>query len=129
MRALALAVLTGVGVSIAAPAALAEAVTTRIETRPFYGATVTLEEGVRVFRPLPRHDRVIINPGGMTPLSLSYSESRNYSFNEYVGGGHPTGSYGPAYYGAAGNILPHRRHHRRPGHSHGLGNRFAPPPR
>ena len=74
MRALALAVLTGVGVSIAAPAALAEAVTTRIETRPFYGATVTLEEGVRVFRPLPRHDRVIINPGGQTPLSLSYSE-------------------------------------------------------
>ena len=115
MRALALAVLTGVGVSIAAPAVLAEAVTTRIETRPFYGATVTLEEGVRVFRPLPRHDRVIINPGGQTPLSLSYSESRNYSFNEYVGG-HAAGSYGPAYYGAAGNILPHRRHHRRPGH-------------
>ena len=85
MRALALAVLTGVSVSVAAPAALAEAVTTRIETRPFYGATVTLEEGVRVFRPLPRHDRVIINPGGQTPLSLSYSESRNYSFNEYRG--------------------------------------------
>ena len=46
MRALALAVLTGVSISIAAPAALAEAVTTRIETRPFYGATVTLEEGL-----------------------------------------------------------------------------------
>jgi hypothetical protein len=125
MRALALAVLTGVGVSLAAPVALAEAVTTRIETRPFYGATVTLEEGVRVFRPLPRHDRVIINPGGMTPLSLSYSESRNYSFNEYVGGGHPAGSYGPAYYGAAGNVLPHR-HHRRPGHNHGHGHHVAP---
>ena len=124
MRALALAVLTGVSVSIAAPAALAEAVTTRIETRPFYGATVTLEEGVRVFRPLPRHDRVIINPGGMTPLSLSYSESRNYSFNEYVGGGHSAGNYGPAYYGASGNILPHGRHHRRPGHGHG--HHFAP---
>ncbi len=117
MRALALAVLTGVSVSVAAPAALAEAVTTRIETRPFYGATVTLEEGVRVFRPLPRHDRVIINPGGQTPLSLSYSESRNYSFNEYVGGGHAAGNYGPAYYGASGNILPHNRHHRHPGHS------------
>ena len=106
MRALALAVLTGVSVSVAAPAALADAVTTRIETRPFYGATVTLEEGVRVFRPLPRHDRVIINPGGQTPLSLSYSESRNYSFNEFVGGGHSAGSYGPAYYGASGNVLP-----------------------
>ncbi len=94
MRALALAVLTGVSVSIAAPAAFAEAVTTRIETRPFYGATVTLEEGVRVFRPLPRHDRVIINPGGQTPLSLSYSKSRSYSFNEYVGGGHPPATTG-----------------------------------
>ena len=120
MRALALAVLTGVSVSVAAPAALADAVTTRIETRPFYGATVTLEEGVRVFRPLPRHDRVIINPGGQTPLSLSYSESRNYSFNEFVGGGHSAGSYGPAYYGASGNVLP-RAHHR-----HGHGPRFVP---
>jgi len=74
MRALALAVLTSVSVSIAAPAAFAEAVTTRIETRPFYGATVTLEEGVRVFRPLPRHDRVIINPAGRTPLSLGIND-------------------------------------------------------
>ena len=47
--------------------------TTRIETRPFYGATVTLEEGVRVFRPLPRHDRVIINPGA-DATSLGYIE-------------------------------------------------------
>lgn len=36
--------------------------TTRIEPRPFYGATVTVEEGVRVFRPLPPHDRIIIDP-------------------------------------------------------------------
>jgi hypothetical protein len=43
-------------------AARAEARTVRIEPRPFYGATVTLEEGVRVFRPLPPHERVIINP-------------------------------------------------------------------
>ncbi len=63
-------------------AALAgKASTTRIETRPFYGATVTLEEGVRVFRPLPYHDRVIINPGGKTPLSLSYDDTRNYNYN------------------------------------------------
>ena len=34
--------------------------TTRIEPRPFYGATVTIEAGVRVFRALPPHDRVII---------------------------------------------------------------------
>ena len=49
----------------------AESFTTRIETRPFYGATVTLEEGVRVFRPLPPDRHVIINPGGQTPLSLN----------------------------------------------------------
>ncbi|MDX2159168.1 MAG: hypothetical protein SFW09_21905 [Hyphomicrobiaceae bacterium] len=53
--------------------------TTRIETRPFYGATVTLEEGVRVFRPLPPHGRVIINPGGATPLNLNYEEHRSVS--------------------------------------------------
>lgn len=51
--------------------ALAESYTTRIETRPFYGATVTLEEGVRVFRPLPPDRHVIINPGAQTPLSLN----------------------------------------------------------
>lgn len=63
-------------------AALAgKASTTRIETRPFYGATVTLEEGVRVFRPLPHHDRVIINPGGRTPLSLSFEENRTYNYD------------------------------------------------
>lgn len=50
--------------------------TTRIETRPFYGATVTLEEGVRVFRPLPPHQRVIINPNGAAPVSLGFEEKR-----------------------------------------------------
>jgi hypothetical protein len=35
--------------------------TRRIETHPFYGAVVTVEEGVRVFRPLPPHDRGLIH--------------------------------------------------------------------
>ena len=116
MRALALGILTGVSFCVAAPAAVAEAVTTRIETRPFYGATVTLEEGVRVFRPLPRHDRVIINPGGQTPLSLGYYKLRNYSFNQFAGDGHSAGSYGPTYYGGFGNVLPRGRHHGHHGH-------------
>ena len=61
-------------------AALAgKATTTRIETRPFYGATVTLEAGVRVFRPLPYHDRVIINPGGKTPLTLGFEQNHTYN--------------------------------------------------
>jgi hypothetical protein len=123
MRALALGVLAGIGTCVAASAALADAVTTRIETRPFYGATVTLEEGVRVFRPLPSHDRVIINPGGKTPLSLGFYESRNYSFNEYVGGGRDVVQQAPGYYGYGG-IAPRGRH----GHHgrHGHGRRLAP---
>ena len=56
MRHLVLAVLAGAGVATVVLPAAAEPVTTRIETRPFYGAVVTMERGVRVFRPLPRHD-------------------------------------------------------------------------
>lgn len=77
--------------------------TTRIETRPFYGATVTLEEGVRVFRPLPVERNVIINPGGETPLTLGINEThvyerrvvKNYNYNEGSGGNR-------TYYGGAG---------------------------
>lgn len=69
LRALAVtATLTFLGFTCGASA---ESYTTRIETRPFYGATVTLEEGVRVFRPLPPDRHVIINPGAQTPLSLN----------------------------------------------------------
>jgi hypothetical protein len=46
--------------------------TTRIENSNAYGATVTMEEGVRVFRPLPSERHVIVNPEGRTPLSLNY---------------------------------------------------------
>jgi hypothetical protein len=123
MRALALGIVAGLSICAGACPAFAQAVTTRIETRPFYGATVTLEEGVRVFRPLPPHDRVIINPGGQTPLSHSYSESRSFSFNEYTGPSYPVDAYGPSYYGGHGNVLPHR-HHRHRGHGHG--SRVAP---
>ncbi len=71
MRILALGLLTGVGVTLGCmPASAQQAYTTRIEPRPFYGATVTLEEGVRVFRPLPPHDRVIINPGNSAAIAL-----------------------------------------------------------
>jgi len=58
-------------------AAAADGFTTRIETRPFYGAVTTIEHGVRVIRPLPPDRYVIINPN-RTPLSLSFSESNVY---------------------------------------------------
>ncbi len=70
----------------------AESYTTRIETHPFYGAVVTLEEGVRVFRALPPDRQVIINPNG-TPLSLGFNETRvyehssNYNYNYGADGG------------------------------------------
>ncbi len=49
-----------------------DAYTTRIEPRSTYGATITVEEGVRVFRPLPSERHVIVNPGSLSPLSLGY---------------------------------------------------------
>jgi hypothetical protein len=70
MRTLAFGFLAGAGLALASAPASAESYTTRIEPRPFYGATVTMEAGVRVFRPLPRHDRVIINPGNATPVYI-----------------------------------------------------------
>jgi hypothetical protein len=71
MRTLALGILAGIGLTVGGLPAAADSFTTRIEPRPFYGATVTLEEGVRVFRPLPRHDRVIINPAGSAAVSMT----------------------------------------------------------
>jgi hypothetical protein len=44
--------------------------TTRIETRPYYGAVVTIEHGVRVYRPVPPTEHLIVNPDGATPLQL-----------------------------------------------------------
>ena len=89
--------------------------TTRIETRPFYGATVTLEEGVRVFRPLPPHGRVIINPGGRTPLNLSYEEHHSVSKNYHYGS--PGADSSAAAYAAAGEA-DRGRGWRRHGHGH-----------
>jgi hypothetical protein len=66
----------GLTVSLALTApAFAQAVTTRIETRPYYGAIVTVEQGVRVWRALPPHDRIIINPEGRTPITLGLNQT------------------------------------------------------
>jgi hypothetical protein len=47
----------------------------RIEPRPYYGAVVTIEHGVRVFRALPSQHLMIINPGNKTPVNLSFSRT------------------------------------------------------
>ncbi len=59
----------------ALPALAQQAHTTRIETRPYYGAIVTVEHGVRVYRPVPATDHLIINPDGKTPLVLDIGSS------------------------------------------------------
>lgn len=75
------------------PAMAEQAYTTRIEPRAFYGATVTMEEGVRVFRPLPPHRQVIVNPGNV-PLNLGFNDTRvtqrsvNHNYNYGGGFGH-----------------------------------------
>ena len=59
-------------ISLLAPAVAAqEASLIRVEPRPYYGATVTIEEGVRVFRPLPKTRTMIINPGQKSPLHIT----------------------------------------------------------
>ncbi|MBU1212277.1 MAG: hypothetical protein KJ587_13520 [Alphaproteobacteria bacterium] len=85
--------------------------TTRIEPRPFYGATVTIEEGVRVFRPLPPTKHVIVNPDGATPLALGFNETNvyekryNYNYHQHQhsgGAGYGRGSFFPG--GRIGHI-------------------------
>ncbi len=62
-------------VAAAAPAAFAQqAHTTRIETRPYYGAVVTIEHGVRVYRPVPPTTHLIVNPDGATPLTINVGD-------------------------------------------------------
>jgi hypothetical protein len=58
--------------------------TTRIENRPYYGATVTIESGVRVFRPLPPHRQVIIAPADGPPVNVQVRQTDN---NVRVDGG------------------------------------------
>jgi hypothetical protein len=76
------AVIALAGVSLASATLPAKAQsTTRIESRPFYGATVTVEEGVRVFRPLPPQGRFIIKADGTDALALGSSQPDNCACN------------------------------------------------
>ncbi|NRG18093.1 hypothetical protein HPQ64_10365 [Rhizobiales bacterium] len=55
--------------------AIADSSTFRIETEPHRGAVVTIEAGVRVFRGMPPVERVVVNPGGQTPLALELKQT------------------------------------------------------
>ncbi|MCR9056489.1 MAG: hypothetical protein NXI02_04080 [Rhodobacteraceae bacterium] len=72
-------------------AAYAESGTTRIVNDEPYGAIVTKEAGVLVFRGLPPTRKVIVNPEGKTPLDLKLTEVREtnvvvFSQDDYVRG-------------------------------------------
>jgi hypothetical protein len=109
--------------SSALPALASEPSTTRIEPRPFYGAVVTVEEGVRVFRPLPPHKHVVINPDNRTPVSLGFNEIVEKSYNYYYGEDRVDGSDG-GFGGFAGPGLPFGFAH--PGINHERRNRVGP---
>jgi hypothetical protein len=70
MRAFRLLPLVVIAAALPATARAETPHTTRIETRPVYGAVVTVEHGVRVWRPVPPTDHVIVNPDRV-PLVLS----------------------------------------------------------
>jgi hypothetical protein len=117
-RTLLSASLISASLLLAGASAASAASLTRIETRPFYGATVTIEEGVRVFRPLPSHRHIIINPDGKTPLNLTI-EDRTVTVNQYQhivdgtdGGVVYGGSAGffPGFFDKRRGIRHHRRH-------------------
>jgi hypothetical protein len=91
--------------SSALPALANESFTTRIEPRSFYGAAVTVEEGVRVFRPLPPHKHVVINPENKTPVNLSFNEFTGKSHNYHYGDGRVGGGEG-GFRGFAAPGLP-----------------------
>jgi hypothetical protein len=119
--------LAAIAANLGAGASAQDATTTRIETRPFYGATVTIEEGVRVFRPLPPHRHIIINPGAKTPLNLSLNESSerqtaydsgssngnayasNGSANGYASNGTDNGNNGGSSFTDSASGLPMRK--------------------
>ena len=56
------------------PAHAGGAYTTRIVPAHAFGATVTIEEGVRVFRPLPSDRHVIVDPKGETEIEVKVHE-------------------------------------------------------
>ena len=123
MRIVPFCLVVGAGIGLGSLTATAQ-VTTRIETRPVYGATVTIEKGVRVYRPLPPHDRVIINPGGKTPLSIGIVDGGTYGPSASA-----VSDSGDRYLGdtagAAGTFLPranrqHGRHGSRSGRPSGI---------
>ena len=103
-----------------ATSASAESSTIRIEPRPYYGAVVTLEQGVRVWRPLPPTRHMIINPTG-APVSVNLTDVRETIVQpayqqplpsaNHAQGDHGYG-YGPGYFGTRARGFQNQRFRR-----------------
>lgn len=70
----------------ATPATAYDGGLVRIEPRPYYGAVVTVEQGVRVYRPLPTQNLMIINPN-KTPVNISFSRTIEHKAADNSGNG------------------------------------------
>ena len=92
----------------------------RVEPRPYYGAVVTVEHGVRVYRPLPRQEMMVISPDPRTPVTINYTKSidnRSYEApsSPPVDGGLRYGDGGYGYGGFYGGL----------GYGNGYGNGYG----
>lgn len=123
---LTLAVAVAAAAPVSAPAS-AQSSTIRIEPRPYYGAVVTMEQGVRVWRPLPPTSHMIINPTG-SPVNLSIADIRETVTSNNTFHGVPQASAGAQaqsgspthFFGRPGSFNGYR--YNRPGRpGHGLG--------
>lgn len=72
MRTVAKVLIAVAGLATAGTAVAGD--TTRILHTEPYGAIVTREAGVLVFRGLPPTREVVVNPGGKTPLELKQGD-------------------------------------------------------
>ncbi len=118
--------LAGLCLLLASAPAASAASLVRIETQPVNGAaTVTVEHGVQVYRPLPALRYMILNPDGRTPLNLTI-EDRNVVVRHYYygvasddaaeGAGRFVGGYGLGLPGVRYGDRRHRHARRsRPG--------------
>lgn len=82
----------------------------RIEPRPYYGAVVTIEQGVRVWRALPRTQHMVINPTG-APVNVNITDIRETITHRSYGEGssHAGSAYAPPLsggYQSGGYYLP-----------------------
>ncbi|WP_269585666.1 hypothetical protein [Roseibium sp. Sym1] len=95
MKTFCKSLLAAAGLSLALGVAAQAGDTTRIVHDEPYGAIVTKEAGVLVFRGLPPTRKVIVNPDGKTPLELKQTEVRETNVMVFADQGDYLRALGP----------------------------------